>query len=330
MTRTVRPATAELSYDDLLRRDDAPSGSTWGLFPDTDRGMAELAGPEHVRGAARSVDRGAVFSLDHHIGAFDPPMSRSRSAPTHTITAAHAESRDDLLDGFFLQASSHLDGLRHRRASGHGFYDGTPDEAIVPGRPELGVQAWADHPIVGRGVLVDVDGLLRAEGEELDHRTGPALSVDVLDRACRRQGIAIAPGDLVLVHTGWARWFLDAPDDVRAEVREARRATGFRQEAGLPRWLWDHRVALFATDTFAVEVLPVRDDSPFLESAPEDAGMMHQELIAKLGVPLGELWQLTALAEDSRTTGRWDALVVVKPLAIPGGVGSPCNATAIR
>ena len=42
MTRTARPATADLSYDDLLRRDDAPAGSTWGLFADADRGMAEL------------------------------------------------------------------------------------------------------------------------------------------------------------------------------------------------------------------------------------------------------------------------------------------------
>ena len=87
---------------------------------------------------------------------------------------------------------------------------------------------------------------------------------------------------------------------LRAEVRDARRATGFRQSRELPEWLWDHQVALFATDTFAVEVLPVVPDSPYLDTAPEDAGMMHQELIAKLGVPLGELWNLTDLVADSR------------------------------
>ena len=115
-----------------------------------------------------------------------------------------------------------------------------------------------------------------------------------------------------------------------AQVRDARRATGFRQSRELPQWLWDQQVALFATDTFAVEVLPVVPDSPFLDTAPEDAGMMHQELIAKLGVPLGELWNLTDLVADSRSTGRWDALVVVKPLHLVGGVGSPPNATALR
>ena len=140
----------------------------------------------------------------------------------------------------------------------------------------------------------------------------------------------LRPGDLLLVHTGWTRWFLDADVQLRAEVRDARRATGFRQSRDLPAWLWDHQIALFATDTFAVEVLPVVPDSPYLDTAPEDAGMMHQELIAKLGVPLGELWNLTDLVADSWRTGRWDALVVVKPLHLVGGVGSPPNATALR
>ncbi|GGX97032.1 hypothetical protein GCM10010358_58530 [Streptomyces minutiscleroticus] len=85
-----------------------------------------------------------------------------------------------------------------------------------------------------------------------------------------------------------------------------------------------------ATDTFAVEVLPVLPGSDFHHSAPEDDGMVHQELIAKLGLPLGELWNLTGLARDCRATGRWDSLLTVKPLHLTGGVGSPANATALR
>ncbi|WP_202968406.1 hypothetical protein [Pseudonocardia sp. HH130629-09] len=58
--------------------------------------------------------------------------------------------------------------------------------------------------------------------------------------------------------------------------------------------------------------------------------MMHQELIAKLGVVLGEPWNLDALVADSRAAGGWTSLTVVKPLHLVGGVGSPPNATAIR
>lgn len=133
-----------------------------------------------------------------------------------------------------------------------------------------------------------------------------------------------------MVHTDWSSWFIGSTNEVRDEVRSGRRATGFRQSKDLARWIWDHQVATFATDTFAVEVLPVVADSDFLESAPEDKGMMHQELIAKLGVPLGELWNLESLLKDSERTGRWDAMCIIKPLNLVGGVGSPPNATAIR
>ncbi|NBH09075.1 cyclase family protein [Amycolatopsis sp. SID8362] len=311
-------------------RGHVPPGSSWGVFDrDPERGTANFAGPAQVLDALSAVTRGAVFSLDYALDAFDPPMARARSAPRHELLAAHAEARDDVLREFYLQATSQVDGLRHRRASGHGFYNGVPDEDIRAGHPALGVQRWAEKPIAGRGLLLDLEGLLAAEGTPLDHRRGPALDVDVLERALRAQHERVRPGDLVLVHTGWARWYLGASPEVRAEVRDARRATGFRQTRELPEWLWDNQVALFATDTFAVEVLPVVSDA-FLADAPEDAGMMHQELIAKLGVPLGELWNLTGLVADSRAHGRWDALVTVKPLHLVGGVGSPPNATALR
>ncbi|BCW12710.1 hypothetical protein CVCC1112_1984 [Paenarthrobacter nicotinovorans] len=69
--------------------------------------------------------------------------------------------------------------------------------------------------------------------------------------------------------------------------------------------------------------------SPFLEAAPNDNGMMHQQLLAKLGMPLGELWRLGPLARHMRSTGNWDAFVSIKPLNIVGGTGSPANAIAL-
>ncbi|SDS91606.1 Putative cyclase [Brevibacterium siliguriense] len=323
MEKTEHPNYAQLETN-------TPSGSSWGVFGDPDRGTANFAGATEVREAAAAVVRGEVFNLDYSLSAFDPPMARARRAPEHEILSAHSESRDDVLHEFFLQATSQVDGLRHRRASGHGFYDGVDDDAIQAGAPALGVQAWAERPIVGRGILLDIAGLLSDEGAPLDHRAGPVLEVDHLERACARQDVSVRSGDIVMVHTGWSSWFIGSGNEIRDEVRSGRRATGFRQSRDLARWIWDHKVATFATDTFAVEVLPVVEDSDFLETAPEDSGMMHQELIAKLGVPLGELWNLESLLADSEQTGRWDAMCIIKPLNLVGGVGSPPNATAIR
>jgi len=319
------------SYAELLSRSDGPPGSSWNVFDvDPERGTANFAGAEQVRDAAGIISTGEVFSLDYALNAFDPPMARARGVPRHEILSSHPEARDDVLHDFFLQATSQVDGLRHRRASGYGFYNGMPDDLIVAGDPTLGIQRWAEKPIVGRGVLIDIEGWALGSGTPLDHLAGPALPASVLDDALRAQGTELRSGDLVLVYTGWANWFLAADTATRGDVRNARRSTGFCQSLDLPEWLWDNQIALFATDTFAVEVLPVVEDSPFLTTAPEDSGMMHQELIAKLGVPLGELWNLTELAQHSRRTGRFDALVTVKPLHLTGGVGSPANATAIR
>lgn len=52
-------------------------------------------------------------------------------------------------------------------------------------------------------------------------------------------------------------------------------------------------------------------------------------LLAKLGMPLGELWRLGPLSRHMKKTGSWDAFISVKPLNITGGTGSPANATAL-
>jgi Putative cyclase len=221
-------------YAQLVTRDDAPAGSSWGLFPDgPERGMANLAGPEQVLATLGCVRRGVAFDLDHPLDAFSPPVAPPRDIPRHEIWAKHAYARDDLLRDFYLQGSSQIDGLRHRD-SRHGFYDGVPrrtDHRRLP--PPLGVQRWAEHPIVGRGLLLDVDRVLRDRGEPLDHATGVAMDPSVLDDAASAQGTPVQRGDIVLVHTGWARWYLDTAVPRRRRVTaEGGVATGFAQSPG--------------------------------------------------------------------------------------------------
>jgi len=58
--------------------------------------------------------------------------------------------------------------------------------------------------------------------------------------------------------------------------------------------------------------------------------MIHQDLIALLGLPIGELWKLDELGADCADDHTYECLLTVKPLNITGGVGSPANATAIK
>ncbi|MGY3555503.1 cyclase family protein [Williamsia sp. R60] len=307
-----------------------PARSTWGAFPTTpDRGMANYASSDHVRTAATLVRRGAVFGLDYPLNTFTPSLAALRSAPEHHLISRHRDHRDDYLERFWPQAASHLDGLRHRRHAEHGFYNNTPDEAIAAGTPELGVNHWSENPIVGRGILIDLAGHRAAHGHPIDHAAAEPLDIAELDDTLTAQHIELRTGDLLLIHTGWAHWYLhDATDDQRTAIRASKQCTGIAQSHNAIDWFADRQVALAASDTFALERLPAVPGSPF--GADTDHGMMHQDLIALLGLPIGELWKLSDLAADCANDHVYECLLTVKPLNLVGGVGSPANAVAIK
>ena len=315
-------------YAALKARTDVPSGSAWGLFgSDDELGTINLLTADRVREAAHSVRSGRTFSLDWPVNAFDPPTSAARRPAVHTIFAKQPNSRDDYLDSFYLQGSSQLDGLRHQRHAEHGFYNGRTDALIRPGTETLGIQKWADHGIVGRGVLLDVDAFVRAHRGALDHAAGEAFDVALLDQVAAAEGVVLRKGDILMIHTGWSRFYIDDLDfSGRAALAKDMHSAGLRQSVETIEWLWDHHVAAIAADNVAVECVPAVPESPF-ESSQR---LMHSELIALLGLCVGELWRLDELAADCANDRIYECMVVSVPLNLVGGVGSPSNAVAIK
>ncbi|MFP5368493.1 MAG: cyclase family protein, partial [Actinomycetes bacterium] len=115
----MRPLAGDEAYPafaELLRREGALAGTSWGLFPDPTRGTPSFITPQAVVEARNCIRSGRVFGLDYPADAFDPGRSLKRGAPRHTIYSSHPAHRDDFLDGYYLQGSSQIDGLRHRRA----------------------------------------------------------------------------------------------------------------------------------------------------------------------------------------------------------------------
>lgn len=320
---------AHASFAELLLREGKLSGTSWGLFFEPQRGTPSLITQEAILQARNCIRSGSVFGLDYPADAFDPGMSLKRSAPRHVIYSSHPAHRDDYLDGYYLQGSTQIDGLRHRRADDVGFYNGTRDDRITEGSPDLGIQAWAENPIVGRGVLVDLAGYRNNLGEPIDHAGGEPLGLDQIHAAMAAQSLSIRPGDILMVHTGWCEWFLALTAEEKHQTRDSRKASGLAQSQEFVAWAWDSQFAVIAADNFAFECLPVVPSSPYLRSAANDHGMMHQQLLAKLGMPLGELWKLGPLSRHMQAAGSWDAFISIKPLNITGGTGSPANATAI-
>lgn len=326
------------NYAQLLARSDAPAGSAWGVFGEADEvGTLNFITPQTTREAAALVRRGRVFNLDHRLDAFQPPVTRHRHQPTHTIFSNSPHHRDDYLDGLYLQGSSQVDSLRHFRHPDHGFYNHTPDSAVVAHSPTIGVNRYAERGIAGRGVLLDIDRHLLRQGRRLDFRGGEAFTVELLQEVAQAQKVTFQQGDILLMRTGWLDFYFN---EMTASEREAfpqrMVCPGLLQCRQTVAWLWDQRVAIAASDNIGVEAIPSVADSPFVSdydrqasTDPIHAGLMHPTLIALLGLCLGELWDLEALAADCAQTGVYECFVSCKPLNLCGGVGSPANAMAI-
>ena len=323
-------------YAELARRRSAPPGSSWGLFgPDDQLGTLNFLTEECTRAAAGLVRRGATFNLDYPLNTFVPSLAGTRPPTEHHIFANNPNHRDDWLDSFYLQSTSQVDGLRHIRHPRHGFYGGVADDAIDVGTPDLGVQLLAEKAIAGRGILLDAVAYFASTGEPLRFEEMTRLTPAHLDAIAAHCGVTVRPGDIVLLRTGFAEeWVRRTP-----EQRAARRggATGLDQSEELLAWLWDHQIALMASDNGGLESFPVNPASGWIDPdepppprGPSHNGMLHRPLLALLGMVIGELWKLDELAADCAADGVHEFLVTAKPLNLVGGVGSPPNAIAIK
>jgi kynurenine formamidase len=312
------------SYAELPATPGAPPKSSWGLWGEDDElGCLNLLTPERVAAAAQLVQRGDVFSLNLRIDRPDPPLY-GRGRVKHTITGEGGNGRDDFLDNFWPQASSQWDSLRHVRHPEHGFYNGVRDDQIVAGDAgKLGIDVFARRGIAGRGVLLDVARHREATGRPIDYATSEPITVADLEAARDAQRIEIETGDVLLIRTGWLKWYLaEATPEQRAEMADRNRlqAPGLAATEDMAAYLWDHHIAAVAADNPALEAWPPR---------AETGGFLHHRLIPLLGMPIGELWWLDDLAADCASDGRYEFFFTSAPLNVPGGVGSPPNALAI-
>ncbi len=157
------------TYRELLARQDAPPGSSWGVFgPDDQLGTLNFITSQATARAAGLVSSGRVFNLDYPLNTFVPSIAGTRPAAEHHMFANNPNHRDDWLDSFYLQSTTQIDGLRHMRHPRYGFYGGVKDEAVEVGRPELGIQLVAEKGIAGRGILIDLPRYFSAAGRDYD------------------------------------------------------------------------------------------------------------------------------------------------------------------
>ena len=309
---TTRPA-----YRDL------PDGCAWE-FLDAELGSLERLTADRVVDAARLVRRGARFSLDLPLDVPSPPFF-GREAMRHEIFELFNQVLDDRLDNFFPQASTQWDGFGHFGHSARGFFGSRTAEQV---RGDRGVLAWTEHGIVGRGVLLDVARRVDIPGDEPF-----VVTPELLDETAAEQRVEVRDGDVCCVRVGWLSWYRTLDPAGRQQVSEASRSfvelrsPGLGPGPAIAEWLWDHGVAAVAVDNPGVEPFPVT------AALPPGGGIddsVHARVLALLGIPLGEFFDFDALADDCAQHASYEFCFTSAPLRIPGGIGSPPNALAIR
>jgi len=301
----------------------------WGRWGDDDQiGTLNHVSAQDIVAAASLVKRGAVFAMGIPLDATGPQtgLFGGRWNPIHTMLATGADAMagrfeqipgrnlryaDDALN-MPVQAATHWDSLGHIFLDDQ-MYNGHHVRNVDSGGVhQLGIE-HTRAKMVGRGVLLDV-----ARHQGLDWLPdGYGISNAELDATASAQNVTIQRGDFVIVRTG------------QMERCRAERAWGGYAGGDAPGvkfencyWCQDHQIAAICSDTWGVEVRP--------NETQEAQQPWHWVVIPAIGLTMGEMFDLAALAADCADDHVYEFFFSGPPLVITGGTGSPINPLAIK
>jgi kynurenine formamidase len=298
----------------------------WGKWgADDELGTLNYITTEKVTAAAALVRQGKVFSLAIPFDSNGPQTGfGGRTNPLHYMLQDGgdvASGAQDFIPGLRycddavtmpLQCATQWDALSHIYFDGKMYNDRGPEMVTSSGARANAIDKLKAK-VVSRGVLLDVP---RYRGKAW-LEPGEAIHPADLDGAAARARVAVGTGDIVLVRTG--------------QIAEVRARGSWGDYAGGPApglslacadWLAAHEVAGYATDTWGTEVIP--------NETPDVFQPLHCVAIVNMGMLVGEIFDLEALAADCAADGVSEFLFVAPPLPITGAVGSPINPQAIK
>jgi kynurenine formamidase len=281
--------------------------SKWGA--EDERGAANHMGPQTVLRATRLIKTGEVIELGWPLTS-DMPLVGTRRFDLHTkrtggpMGSNKRYTNEEIVITELGQVGTQFDMFSHQGVDGQLYNCIKIDEvATRSGFSKLGVEKIGT--LFTRGVLIDVAALKGMEMLE----AGYEISVADLQAALKREGMALAPGDAVLIRTGYgALWGKD-------NARYGANSPGIGVEAA--EWLAKQDVMLMGADTFAVEVAPNPDKVLNLP--------VHQIALAINGIFLLENLNLGALAARNV----YEFALMLQPLKIKGGTGSTVAPVAL-
>ncbi len=279
----------------------------WGRWGKDDQlGALNLITDAKRKQAIALAKTGKSVSLAHDLltaTAADNPNSFE-----HTVSKGMTSDTYKFSYHGFI--TSHIDTLCHFPYKGMVF-PGIPATSVLTpqGCSKMGIETLKDG-IITRGILIDIP---RLKGVPFLEPGTPVYPEDI-EAWEKKTGIKISAGDAVLLRTGrWARRAKVGPWDV--------------QKAGIAGFHASVAPLLRARD-----VALVGSDGPqdVIPAGVEGVNFpVHMLLLAAMGVNLLDTQDLEAVAETAARLNRWEFMLVVAPLRVVQGTGSPVNALAV-
>ncbi|KAH8797334.1 hypothetical protein F5884DRAFT_825566 [Xylogone sp. PMI_703] len=322
---------------DLRQKTGEPDGAAWIWGKDDELGRLNLQTPDTVKAAVGSVITGQVIPLNLPFDKPSPPCY-ARAAFQHNVVQLDKHAFDET---YILnpQSTSQWDGFLHFSHVSTGlFYNGaTAADILGHGKSHrCGIQAWANHGIVGRGILLDYGRYAELNDIKVEYYDNFKITykdlVDVaksqgIDLRPERDGGDIKPADILLIRSGFLKYDRSVSEEVRVKIHgrptvfgssEGQRYIGVEQSEEVLDLLHD---CYFSA---------VAGDQPAFEAWPSDKDYyLHEYLLSLWGCPIGEFWDLERLGAACADNNRWIFLLSSTPNNVSGGVGSTSNALAI-
>ncbi len=301
---------------------ETPLGKKW--WPNALWGADDQAGstnwytkPEVVLRALKEADKGKVYKIGQ---AYDSEMPlfgsrrfslRIPGTPTGGPFGANKIVwHDEFLATEVGQVGTQFDGLGHigvqagapgDKAAMH-YYNGFTEAEIgdAYGLKKLGAEKL--HPIVARGVLLDIAG---AKGVEM-LEAGYEITMADVNLALEKQGMKdfkFAEGDAIAFYTGWSKlWKKD-----NAKFNSGEPGYGM----AVARWMAETvKAGVTVSDTWAGEAVPNPD--------PACAFCVHTYLQTRHGIVNQENARLDELVRDKV----WTFAYIYSPAPVVGATGS--------
>ena len=307
---------------------ETPLGERW--WPHPIWGADDQAGstnwykqPEVVKRALAMVKKGETMQLGHPYTA-DQPMFGNRKfvlrIPGTPTGGSFGPNKimwnDEFLATEIGQAGTQFDGLGHIgvQVGDDGdktemrWYNGITAQEMggAYGLKKLGTAHL--HPIIARGVLLDIAAVRGVEGMEV----GEIISMADVKEALKRQGMSdykMMPGDAILFHTGWDQyWIVD-------NVKYNSGCPGIGMEVA--RWIADGNAGVTGFDTWPGDGIPNPD--------PDCVFCVHQFLQTRHGIINQENLNTGKLVD----AGVYEFAYIYNPVPIVGATGSIGHPTAM-